>query len=100
MAENVSISYASSRQADQLSDGDQARFRQLTRQRSRTPAEQYELGALRARARTTLAGRRLLDDIGHDQAGRRQRPVTTRQAGSLIAQTVADAIAKRLAEED
>jgi hypothetical protein len=99
MASDVTIRYGASRQAEPLTDREQDRLRVLAGKGRRSATESYELGSLKGRARHDPAGRRLLDDIGHDQAGR-QRPVTTRQAGSLIAQTVADAIAKRLAEED
>lgn len=100
MASDVTIRYGASRQATPLTEREQDRLRVLAGKGRRSASESYELGALKGRARHDPAGRRLLDDIGHDEAGRRQQPVTRRQAGSLIAQTVADAVAKRLAEED
>jgi hypothetical protein len=71
--EDVSVSYGGGRRADPLSDGDQARLRELAGKHRRTPAEGYELGALKARARTSQQGRRVLDDLGHEQAAVRQQ---------------------------
>jgi hypothetical protein len=97
---DVTLRYGANRKAEPLTEQERNRLRTLAGKGRRSPQEQYELGSLRGRARHDLAGRRFLDELGHDQAVRTTAPVTRRQAGSLIAQTVADAIAKRLDEED
>jgi hypothetical protein len=99
MASDVSIRYGVDRLVEPLTDTERTRLRQLTSQRRRSPAEQYELGALRGRARHDRTSVGLLDDLGHEQAGRSQ-PVTTRRANSMVAKAVRDAIDRRLAEGD
>jgi len=99
MASDVTIRYGANRKAEPLSEPEQTRLRQLAGKGRRSPQEQFELGSLRARARHDPAGRRLLDDVAHDQASRSQ-PVTARRVNSMVAKAVADAIAKRLDEED
>jgi hypothetical protein len=96
---DVTLRYGANRKAEPLTEQEQDRLSVLAGKGRRSAAEQYELGGLKARARSDPAGRRLLDDLGHDQASR-QTPVTTRQAGSAIAQAVAAAVAARLEDEE
>jgi hypothetical protein len=84
-----------------LTERERTRLRQLAGMGRRSAQEAYELGSLKGRARHDPAGRRLLDDITHSQASRRQPPASTRRgAGSLSAQQVAAAVAQRLQEWD
>jgi hypothetical protein len=99
MATNVSISYTATRQAPALTESEQTRLRALAAKNRLSPAEAYTFGGLKARARSSPGGRRLLDDVTHDQAGRSQ-PVSARRANSMVAKAVADAVAARLAEGD
>jgi hypothetical protein len=67
MPQNASLDYGASRKPDQLSDGDRQRLRELSRRRGLSADEGFELGALRARARTTQAGRQVLEDANHSR---------------------------------
>src|SRR5215217_7802189 len=74
------------RQPDPLSDSDRARLQTLAGKGDRTPAEGYELGSLKARARHDPGSRRVLEDLTHQtpppQQQRQQqkdRPATDRQ---------------------
>lgn len=96
---DVTLRYGANRKAEPLTEQERNRLRTLAGKGRRSPQEQYELGSLRGRARHDPAGRRLLDDVAHGHAARSQ-PVTARRANSMVAQAVADAVAKRLAEED
>ena len=53
------------RQPDPLSDSDRARLQTLAGKGDRTPAEGYELGSLKARARHDPGSRRVLEDLTH-----------------------------------
>jgi hypothetical protein len=101
VASDVSISYGSGRRADPLTEREQTRLRTLAAKRRLSPTESYEYGGLTARARhdRSPSGQRVLEDVALERLYL-QQPVTNRQAGGMIAQAVADAVAKRLAEED
>jgi hypothetical protein len=102
MATDATIRYGASRKAEPLTDREQDRLRQLAGRGRLSPTESYELGALKGRARHDPAGRRLLDDVGHDQAARRQpgRPVTARQASRMVSDAVRQHIARALEDAE
>ena len=79
MAQNVSLGYGPNRAAEPLTDAEATQLRTLAAKSTRTPQEAYDLGRLKALARSSGPGRRLLDDVAHEQAtSRTQRQRTQR----------------------
>lgn len=90
---DVGITYGANRRAEPLSEAEQQRLRDLTGKRTRTPQEQYDLGGLRARARSDPAGRRLLDDVAHEGLARRNQGQPTGRRSVKLSPQVEAAIA-------
>jgi hypothetical protein len=102
MREDVSGSYGPARAGEPLTEQEVGRLRQLTGRPTRTTDEQYELGGLRARARSSESGRKALEDANH----RRQLgsgKVTVRgvsgAVGEAVGKAVVDAVDRALDRE-
>jgi hypothetical protein len=96
---DVTLRYGPARAAEPLTEREQDQLRSLAGKGRLTPTEAFTLGGLKARARSSPGGRRLLEDVGHDQTSR-QTPVSARQANSMVAKAVADAVRQRLEDEE
>jgi hypothetical protein len=99
--ENVTLRYGAARGGEPLTDAEVGRLRQLTSRPTRTADEQYELGALRARARSSESGRKALEDASHrPQPGSRVTVRTVSDAvGEAVGKAVVDAVDRALYRE-
>jgi hypothetical protein len=85
--ENVTLRYGAARGGEPLTEAEADRLRQLTSRSARTTDEQYELGGLRARARSSESGRKALEDANH----RRPQPGSSKGSQATV-RAVSDAV--------